>query len=157
MEDTTNFESVVASNPFVAERWTKICTQADADAQRLYGVSLTPKDVLRLQECRLAAMGTGKLDRDAYQAQLLAHPAFAEAQRVQRIRSGDLETTAAAVVEVMSIKSRCDRISAARRLSISEVGAAPDTSGLSKADTITLLLTLPPQSRLSMARKFGVI
>lgn len=158
MEDTTNFEAVVASNPFVRERWEKICAQADADAQRLYGVGLTPQDVLALQECRLAAMGSGKLDREAYQAQLLAHPhpKLEEARRIQRIQAGDLETTAAAVVEVLDIKNRGDRISAARRLGVGAVCAPTDTSGLNKADTITLLLTLPPNVRLTMARKWGL-
>lgn len=157
MDDTTNFESIVAGNPFVAERWAKICAQANADALRLYNVTLAPQDVLAIQECRLAAMGTGTLDREAYQVQLLAHPAFAEKQRIQRIQAGDLETTAGAVLQVLEIKDRGNRISAARRLSVAAVGVTTDTSGLSKADTIALLLTLPPQARMSMARKFGVI
>lgn len=159
MEDTSGFESVCASNPFVRERWEKICSQASADSLRLYGVSLEPQEVLAMQECRLAAMGSGKLDREAYQEQLLSHPhpALEEARRIQRIASGDIESTVQAVSAVMNIRHRGTRISEARRLGVAAVGTAPDTSGVNRADAITLLLTLPPQARLAMGRKLGII
>lgn len=155
MDDTSEFQTILASNPFVAERWAHIVAKASSDAMRLYGVPLSAQDVLSLSECRFAAMGNGKLGAD-YQEQLLGHPAFDEKKRIAAIKAGDVEQTVAAVKEVLTIQKRSDRMAAARRLGVENVGAEPERSGLSKSDAITLLLTLPPGQRLAVARRWNL-
>ena len=155
-EDHSNFKAIVAHSPFLTERLQSLIAQVQSDGEKFYGIKPTADEVLSLSEIRIATLGT-ELDRPSYEAQFQAMSIFQPVIQKRLVEAGNVQAQAAAVLSVLDIPSRADRISAARKKGVASVGAESDGSGLSKAEKIALLMQISnPAARLSQARLWRV-
>lgn len=143
------------TNKFVAERLSRLTEKAIADAKALYGSTIATIDALRISELRLASLGNGEMDPEAYSNQMAALEVVVSQRRKAQLQAG-LNVEAADLSDVLLIKDRAHRLSESRRLGIASPKPENESKGLSHAEKIQILLTLPPSVRIAKAREWGL-
>lgn len=146
----------VDSSQFLTEKFKHMVDKVNLDAKRLFGMELTPDEVLDLNECKLGVFGSA-FEQEAYERELEAHPKFATIQREKRIASGDLDERAKAIAECLEEKTPMRRMIAARKLGLKD-SPAPVSANMSKEDRINAVLAIPAAKladRIALARSLG--
>lgn len=153
--EVNNLMRHAQTNKFVAERLSRLTEMAIADAKALYGSTITTLDAARIRELRLAALGNGEVDPEAYSKDMEALEVVVSQRRKAQLQAG-LNVEATNIEEVNLIRDRAHRISQARKLGIESPKAENESKGLSHAEKIQILLTLPPATRIAKAREWGL-
>lgn len=164
MTDNKAFLDIVNASETLKERYSELVQKVVEDA-RVQGVTLDPMQAAGIREVRVAAMGA-PLDEEALHNELMALPAMSDSAMRKAIEAGD-EELRAEVVDALNegrfsvhpdrwADHASRRLARARELGVA-TPAAPSPEPASTAARLEALSQMPPQTRMAMARKWGLV
>lgn len=164
MTDSKDFLDIVNVSETLGKRYAELVEKVVEDA-RVQGVTLDPLEAANIREVRTATMGA-PLDEEALHNELMALPAMSDSAMRRAIEEGD-EKLRAEVVDALNenrfnihpdrwTDNASRRLARARELGVATPAAATPEPA-STAARLEALSQMPPQTRMAMARKWGLV
>ena len=154
MDDGTDFKNLVAASDRLKARWHATVDHVTVEARALFGVELTPADIVGIPSARLAVLTDDPL-ADTWKDEAKQIPAIQKAAANRELKRALESGQVDAHVELSKLP-RDQRISRARALGI-ESKAATATNPADHAALLRRCLSLPAAARVAFARTHKLI
>lgn len=154
MDDGTDFKNIVAASDRLKARWHAVTDLMTVQARELFGVELTPADIVGIPSARLAVLTDDPL-ADTWKDEAKKIPAVAKAAANRELKHALKSGQDDAHAELSKLP-RDLRISRARALGL-ESKAAIATTPADHAALLRRCLSLPAAARVAFARTHKLI